>query len=104
MILLNGDRENACCGHCGLLRHLQLGDEVAQAIYTDFLTGTTISAHLAWFVVDTTFHLRCCYPQVLVFETKDFTENFIKGFGGKVCSFSEIMKSFPQQLKLSWKK
>ncbi|MBX8947054.1 DeoR family transcriptional regulator [Lysinibacillus sp. K60] len=103
IILLNGERENACCSHCGILRHRQLGDEVAQAICTDFLTGTTISAHLAWFVLDTTVHIRCCYPQVLVFETKEYAENFVKGFGGKVLTFSEIMKSFPQHLKLSCK-
>ncbi|MFG3613358.1 DeoR family transcriptional regulator [Rummeliibacillus stabekisii] len=101
IILSNGKRENACCSHCGILRHLQLGDEVAQAICTDFLTGTTISAHLAWFVIDTTVHIRCCQPQVLVFETEEFAQNFVKGFGGRVNTFSEIMKSFPQYLQLS---
>ncbi|PGB07169.1 DeoR family transcriptional regulator [Bacillus toyonensis] len=103
MILANGHIEHACCGHCGILRHRQLGDEALQAVCYDFLTGTTINAHSAWFVLDTSVDIRCCQPQVLVFESKDFAERFVKGFGGTVHTFSETLNKLSKQLKSSCK-
>ncbi|WP_042224837.1 DeoR family transcriptional regulator [Oceanobacillus manasiensis] len=89
LILLSQQTETACCAHCGLLRHHQIEDEVMQAICPDFLTNTTISALLAWFVLDTSVHMGCCHPQILTFESRENAEKFVKGFGGHVYSFEE---------------
>ena len=89
MILANNNIEIACCAHCGLLRHRQLGQDVRQVICYDFLRETTISAKSAWFVMDTTVNMGCCQPQVLTFELEEHATDFIKGFGGKVYSFQQ---------------
>jgi len=88
LIRSNNQTELACCAHCGLLRYQQLGDEVKQAICYDFFRQITISATMAWYVIDTTVDLGCCQPQVIVFEWEDHAKRFVKGFGGEVCSFS----------------
>ncbi|WP_407272978.1 DeoR family transcriptional regulator [Radiobacillus sp. PE A8.2] len=93
LILPNNKIELACCAHCGLLRHRQLGEEVIQAISQDFLRQTTISAPLTWYVMDTSVHIGCCQPQVLLFEWHEHANKFVKGFGGKVYSFSEAMEA-----------
>lgn len=93
LILPNNQIEMACCSHCGLLRHRQLGEEVVQAISHDFLRQTTISAPLAWYVMDTSIHMGCCQPQVLTFEWQEHAEKFVKGFGGKVYTFSGAMEA-----------
>ncbi|WP_449354856.1 DeoR family transcriptional regulator [Virgibacillus natechei] len=99
LILPNNKIEMSCCAHCGLLRHRQLGDEVIQAICPDFFMQTTISAPLAWYVMDTSVHMGCCNPQVLTFEWKEHADNFVKGFGGKVYSFSEAIEVIYQKMK-----
>ncbi len=91
LILANHQIEAACCAHCGLLRKMQLNDQVVQAICNDFLTQTTISAPLAWYVTDTTINMECCQPQILTFEHQQHAEQFVTGFGGKVHSYQEIM-------------
>lgn len=91
LILANDKVETACCPHCGLLRHRKLGEEVMQAICYDFLRQTTISAQLAFYVMDTSIDLGCCQPQVLSFEWKDHADKFVEGFGGEVYSFNEAM-------------
>lgn len=101
MILTENRIENACCGHCGLLRHSQLDGEVIQAICYDFLTGTTVSAHLTWFVLDTEVDIRCCQPQVLAFENKNFAERFTKGFGGTVYGFQEAVRKIKEKVHCS---
>src|SRR5699024_3868545 len=63
LILPNNRIEMACCAHCGLLRHRQLGGDV-QAICHDFFKQTTISAPLSWYVMDTSIDIGCCQPQV----------------------------------------
>ncbi|MBO1002242.1 DeoR family transcriptional regulator [Pseudogracilibacillus auburnensis] len=93
LILPNNKIEIACCAHCGLLRHQQLGDEVIQAICYDFFRQTTISAQLASFVMDTTIDMGCCQPQVLSFEWQDHAQKFVKGFGGNVYPFDEAMET-----------
>src|SRR5699024_6810338 len=67
LILENNTIELACCAHCGLLRHRQHGERVVQALCTDFFKQTTISAVNAWYVMDATVDIGCCYPQVLTF-------------------------------------
>lgn len=98
LILSNNKVEVACCAHCGLLRHQQLGDQVLQAISYDFLRQTTISAPLAWYVMDTSVHIGCCQPQVLTFEIREHADMFVKGFGGNVYTFHEAMDTISQKM------
>jgi DeoR/GlpR family transcriptional regulator of sugar metabolism len=91
LILSNNRIESACCVHCGLIRHQQLDGDVIEAICHDFLSGTTISAKLALFVMDSQFELRCCQPQIIPFERKDYAERFVKGFEGTILSFEEAL-------------
>jgi DeoR family transcriptional regulator, copper-sensing transcriptional repressor len=93
LILTNREMEVACCAHCGLLRQQQLGDQVFQAICYDILRHTTISAHEAWFVMDTTLKMGCCKPQVLPFEHLHQAEQFVKGFEGQILSFQEVLEA-----------
>lgn len=92
LILPNDNIETACCAHCGLLRQKQLGDKVMHAVCRDFLRHTTISAALATFVIDSTLDIGCCQPQVLAFEYFEHANQFVKGFSGKVLSFSDAME------------
>lgn len=92
LILPNNIIETACCAHCGLLRHRQLGGEASQALCHDFLKHTTISAASTSFVFDTTLHIGCCQPQVLPFEMREDAEKFIQGFGGGIYPFQEALE------------
>ncbi|MFD1426843.1 DeoR family transcriptional regulator [Kroppenstedtia sanguinis] len=96
LILPNNQIEVACCAHCGLLRHEQLGGDVLQALCHDFMTNTTISATAAWFVMDTSLQMGCCEPQVLTFGNQNYAENFVKGFGGVLFNFEEATKRVVQ--------
>lgn len=98
LILPNNTIEETCCAHCGLLRHRQLEGDLVQAICHDFFKRTTISAPLAWYVMDTSIHMGCCQPQVLTFQWKEHAEKFVKGFGGHVYSFTEGMEAVFQQM------
>lgn len=89
IFLSNNRTEVTCCAHCGLLRHHQLGDDAVQAICHDFLKHTTISAPLAWYVMDTSIEIGCCQPQVLSFEMEEHAKKFTKGFGGSVYNFQD---------------
>lgn len=99
LILQDNKIEIACCAHCGLLRHRQLGDDVIQAICYDFLKQTTISAQLTSFVLDTSIDIGCCQPQVLTFEWRGHAEKFVKGFGGVIYSFEEAMEVVFNKMK-----
>ena len=101
IILPNNQVEMACCGHCGLMRQRQLGNEVVQSICQDFFKQTTLSAKLAWFVLDTSINMGCCQPQVLTFENKVHADKFIRGFGGIVASFDEAMDLIHKKMNLS---
>lgn len=98
LILDNNQVEKACCAHCGLLRHHQLGDNVAQALCTDFFKQTTISAALAWYVLDATAEIDCCHPQVLTFAQKETADKFVHGFGGQVFSSGQINDAMLQRM------
>ncbi|MCC3359403.1 DeoR family transcriptional regulator [Bacillus sp. REN16] len=99
LILANDKIETACCAHCGLLRHRQLGEDVLQAICHDFFMNTTISAPLAWFVMDTSLNVGCCQPQVLTFENKEHAEKFIKGFGGEIYGLRDAIEVIYQKMQ-----
>lgn len=92
LFLADNNFVTACCAHCGLLEYRQLGDQVTHAICRDFMMQTTISALLAWYVMDTTIQVGCCQPQVLTFERKDHADKFVRGFGGKVYNFTAALE------------
>ncbi|MEK5441187.1 DeoR family transcriptional regulator [Fredinandcohnia sp. FSL W7-1320] len=99
LILADDKIETACCAHCGLLRHHQLGEDVLQAICHDFFMNTTISAPLTWFVMDTTLNIACCQPQVLTFENREHAEKFVKGFGGDIYGLQDAIEVIFQKMK-----
>lgn len=98
LILADNTIEMACCAHCGLLRHRQLKDQDIQAICHDFLKQTTISAPLAFYVMDTSIDMGCCQPQVLSFEWEEHARKFVKGFGGNVYIFKDAMEMVYQKM------
>ncbi|HLS09808.1 DeoR family transcriptional regulator [Lentibacillus sp.] len=98
LILPNNRTETACCAHCGLLRHRQLGDDVIQAICPDFFRQTTLSSQLAFYVMDASVEIGCCHPQVLTFERGEDAAKFVKGFGGTVYRFAEAMETIFQKM------
>ncbi|WP_462410607.1 DeoR family transcriptional regulator [Neobacillus sp. Marseille-QA0830] len=83
--------EQLCCPHCGLLRYKAIEKNVSHIICRDFLSNTTISAKLAYFLLGADFHLNCCQPQVLTFESLAYAERFQKGFGGYILPFNEAV-------------
>jgi DeoR family transcriptional regulator, copper-sensing transcriptional repressor len=83
--------EQLCCPHCGLLRYKDIEKDVSQIICRDFLHNTTISAKMAYFVMDCDFNLNCCQPQVLTFDSLKYAEQFQKGFGGNIFDFNQAI-------------
>jgi DNA-binding transcriptional ArsR family regulator len=90
--------EQLCCPHCGLLRYKDIEKYVSQIICRDFLQNTTISAKLAYFLMDCDFNLNCCQPQVLTFESLKYAEQFQKGFGGNVYTFNEAINEIGRRM------
>jgi len=91
--------EQLCCPHCGLLRYKDIEKDVSQIICRDFLLNSTISAKMAYYLLDTDFNLTCCQPQVLTFETLKHAEQFQKGFGGMVLRFEEAVVEIQKRMK-----
>jgi DeoR family transcriptional regulator, copper-sensing transcriptional repressor len=92
LILSQNRVESTCCVHCGLLRLEMLGEQVIEILCSDFFTTATISAKNAWFVMDTAIDLSCCKPQLIIFNLKEHADGFVKGFGGKVYTFSQALQ------------
>lgn len=99
LILSHDHIETACCAHCGLLRHRQLGDEVLQAICHDFFMHTTLSAPLTWYVLNTSLNVFCCEPQVLTFANREHAKKFVKGFGGAIYRFEDAMEAVQREMQ-----
>lgn len=102
LILSNNRIESACCAHCGLIFHRDCEEEVAQALCYDFLLQTTVSAYIASYVLDTSLDAQCCQPQVLPFGRREDARKFVKGFGGRVCSFEEAMNEVVASKEGCW--
>jgi DeoR family transcriptional regulator, copper-sensing transcriptional repressor len=90
--------EQLCCPHCGLLRYKDIEKDVSQIICRDFLQNTTISAKMAYFLMDADFNLNCCQPQVLAFDSIKHAEQFQKGFGGMVLRFDEAIEEIQKRM------
>lgn len=98
--LANNRTERACCSHCGIIRQLQLADQVVQAITYDFFTGTTMGANIAYFVVNPSVQITCCQPQVLAFDSKDNAEKFVKGFGGDAYNLEQTLEEISKHMNV----
>jgi DeoR family transcriptional regulator, copper-sensing transcriptional repressor len=90
--------EHLCCPHCGLLRYNDIEKDVSQIICRDFLQDTTISAKMAYFLLDADFNLNCCQPQVLAFDSLKHADQFQKGFGGIVLRFGEAILEIQKRM------
>ncbi|KYD07914.1 MULTISPECIES: HTH domain-containing protein [Heyndrickxia] len=90
--------EQLCCPHCGLLRYRDIEKNVSQIICRDFLQNTTISGKLAYFLMDADFHLNCCQPQVLTFDSLKYAEQFQKGFGGVIFQFEQAIEEIVKRM------
>jgi DeoR family transcriptional regulator, copper-sensing transcriptional repressor len=90
--------EQLCCPHCGLLRYKDIENHVSQIICRDFLQNTTISAKVAYFLLDSDFNLNCCQPQVLTFDSLLYAEKFQKGFGGTILQFEQAVEEIPKKM------
>lgn len=90
--------ELLCCPHCGLLRYKDIEKDVSQIICRDFLHDTTISAKMAYFLMDADFNLSCCQPQVLSFDLLKHAEQFQQGFGGILLRFDEAIEEIQKRM------
>src|SRR5699024_10937200 len=99
LFLTDNRTEKLCCAHCGLMRQLQLGEQVSQAMTYDFFTGTMMGANIAHFVIDPAIRITCCQPQVLAFDLKENAERFIQGFGGHTYQLQEALQFMEDELK-----
>ncbi|MDQ6596709.1 DeoR/GlpR transcriptional regulator [Bacillus salipaludis] len=98
-IILNDLRvEQLCCPHCGLLRYKDIEKDVSQIICRDFLSHSTVSARMAYYLMDADFNLSCCQPQVLTFESLKHAEQFQKGFGGNIRRFQEAVEEIQKRM------
>ncbi|MBS4174936.1 DeoR family transcriptional regulator [Bacillus sp. FJAT-49736] len=99
IITLEQTIEHTCCPHCGLLRYEDIKEEVSQIICKDFLSGITISAKVAYYLIGADFQMNCCRPQAIVFESYKQIEQFQKGFGGLVFTFEEAITQLKNRMK-----
>lgn len=99
MTMKDGDQKVACCPHCGISAHLILGDKVASALTTDFLSGKLHSAQHSYFVMEAVV-AYCCKPSILTFDDKEMAMRFQKGFGGAVGRFSDALSFLEKDISL----
>lgn len=90
--------EQFCCPHCGLLRYKDIEKNVSQIICRDFLQNTTISAKVAYFLLDADFNLNCCQPQVLTFDSLKYAQQFQKGFGGTILRLDQAVEEITKRM------
>jgi len=86
--LENGERKRACCAHCGLMLHAQMG---GMAMTTDFLHNHIVSANQATYLLRCELTV-CCAPSVLSFASRQEAEKFQKGFGGQLTDMAEAIR------------
>ncbi|TMW70318.1 DeoR family transcriptional regulator [Alteribacter natronophilus] len=94
----NGRVEHLCCAHCGILRFDDLQEEITQFICKDFLTDTTISAKMTFFLIGADSVMQCCSPQVIPFSSREQAEKFRSGFGGSLYSLEGAVKELTGQM------
>lgn len=90
----DGQREPACCAHCGFL-HLAHGEQPQSALAVDYLYGRMVNVYQAIYVVGSDV-TPCCVPSTLCFATRHDAERFRHGFGGQVMDFAAALQAMNQ--------
>lgn len=90
LTLQNGQQKTACCPHCGVSACLVLGDQVAMALTSDYLSGRSHPVTESYFVLGSTA-APCCQPSMLTFANEDMARRFQLGFGGTVGGFQDAI-------------
>lgn len=91
LTLQNGQRKTACCPHCGVSACLVLGDQVAMALTSDYLTGRSLPVSESYFVLGSTA-APCCQPSMLTFADEEMAQRFQLGFGGTLGGYEEAIR------------
>jgi hypothetical protein len=99
LTLKNGEQKVACCPHCGISAQLMLGDRVAMALTSDYLTGKLHSAQHSYFVMGSVAR-PCCRPSMLTFEDQEMANRFRTGFGGKIGHLNDALKYLEEEMSL----
>ena len=86
--LPDGSQRRACCAHCGLMMHSNMG---GTALTADFLHNHILSANQAVFLLHSELTV-CCAPSVLSFGSRADAEKFQTGFGGQLASMNEALQ------------
>jgi len=87
----DGKTATLCCPHCGLWVHASDKDSIKEARARDFISGEWMDPSKMYFVFKSKA-IPACAPSWIAFGKKSEAESFVKGFGGKVYSFSEATK------------
>jgi hypothetical protein len=95
----NGQRQRACCPHCGLIAMATNSGNLTGALVTDFLYGHMVSAQEASYLVAPEITL-CCTPTILAFETPVDAQCFQAGFGGQLMSLQSALQYLLQQTRV----
>lgn len=95
--LRDGGHQRACCPHCGLMQIQKLGARVQASLVTDFISGQTVNAHTAVYVVapDVTI---CCTPTVIAFQRREDARRFQQGFNGQVVNMQTATETIFQMM------
>ncbi|MDQ7031037.1 MAG: DeoR family transcriptional regulator [Ardenticatenia bacterium] len=96
--LRGGETWRTCCAHCGLWSLTIHGEEIVAAVVPDFLTGRTVNAHQATYLVGPDVEL-CCVPTVLAFESPRDAARFQQGFGGQVATWEQAVQAIQTHME-----
>lgn len=88
--LQNGQQKTACCPHCGVSACLVLGEQVAIALTSDYLSGRSHPVIESFFVLGSTA-APCCQPSMLTFANEEMARRFQVGFGGSLGGYLEAI-------------
>ncbi len=95
----NGEQQVACCPHCGISAQLMMGDQIAMALTTDFLSGRLHAAQHSFFVLGSVV-VPCCKPSILTFSEAEISERFQKGFGGTLGRFEDAIEFLRKDMSI----
>ena len=99
LTLRDGEQKVACCPHCGVSAHLMLGDRVAMALTSDYLTGRPHPAQSSIFLLGSVA-APCCKPSMLTFEDADMAQRFQAGFGGSLGNLEDATNFLKEEMSL----
>ncbi|GAB4178619.1 MAG: DeoR/GlpR family DNA-binding transcription regulator [Geothermobacteraceae bacterium] len=98
--LRNGEQREACCPHCGMAAHLNLGDQVAMAQAADYLSGQLHSAQRSFYLLGSSA-APCCRPSILAFADEESARRFQTGFGGTLGRLEDAIAYLEKESRLN---